>query len=629
MGTLPRLVARYAAILALCICTMPVLAQTPTDTATPEATDTPTPFGCTNPFIVTTSVDSVHGATLRRGLQCLQDVPSPTPAAIHFDLPGDPPDPIVLDPALGGLFTDRDGSLIDGLTQTGAAAANLLAGETHTLPVKIIGDVDTFGCLRILGADSTLRGIHIDCEDYPGIPVVAYGAGSVVEDCIVEGGNFGISGFNGGTVRRNIVRNVTIHGVGVFGGSGYVFQGNVIHDIGEDGFFVTEASDVLIGGTDAAHRNILTGNGFGTGSHSGARLGDNVTGAVIQGNYIGVDFEGTPDGNVFGIRVGSGATSLGTVVIEDNVISANTTHGILIDDVTLTSVAIENNLIGTNLAGENSAPHCNGHPQVNDQSGEATLDGNTLGDCDPTPTPTPEDTPTPAGPPLGCCVMPAECGPVSGLPDVTGGKCVDDSFVEEGWTEEHCGIVSNGACGVDPVRWIEGGTCATDCAAATATPTVTDTPEPTDTPTETPTDTPTHTPTATPTFTGTDTPTNTPTATPTQTPTNTPTSTPTQTPTSTPTDTPAHTPTATPTDTPTSTPTDTPTTTPTETPTSTETPAESPTNTDTPTETPATTPTYTATSTPTATATRTPKLPIRGALSLQETLTGTLTLEDQ
>ena len=146
---------------------------------------------------------------------------------------------------------------------------------------------------------------------------------------------------------------------------GIVIQGNLIGtDVtgtlpvgNNEGIFITDASNVQVGGVAAAARNIISGNGFAGINISNA----DATFNVIQGNYIGVDISGSkPLGNSdIGIDL-NGATSTqvgGTTPGAGNVISANGTYGIFDEansfppSTPVTSNVIEGNMIGVDSTG--------------------------------------------------------------------------------------------------------------------------------------------------------------------------------------------------------------------------------------------------------------------------------------
>jgi hypothetical protein len=107
---------------------------------------------------------------------------------------------------------------------------------------------------------------------------------------------------------------------------------------------------VTVGGTTAAARNIISGNGTGI-------VDDGSAEAVIEGNYIGTDVTGTMAvGNSTGIRtfntdspIGSDGTVGGTLPGAANVISGNTGQGLLMTGGSGT--VVEGNLIGTDASG--------------------------------------------------------------------------------------------------------------------------------------------------------------------------------------------------------------------------------------------------------------------------------------
>ena len=112
------------------------------------------------------------------------------------------------------------------------------------------------------------------------------------------------------------------------------------------------AQSNIIGGTTAALRNIISGNGA-----QGVLIGTTgTTGNVVEGNYVGLNPAGTaaiPNGFA-GVNFFSGAqgnTVGGTNAGAGNVISGNSFQGVAIQDAGTTSNFIQGNLIGLNAAG--------------------------------------------------------------------------------------------------------------------------------------------------------------------------------------------------------------------------------------------------------------------------------------
>src|SRR5262249_12055512 len=105
-------------------------------------------------------------------------------------------------------------------------------------------------------------------------------------------------------------------------------------------------SNLLIGGTTPADRNIISGNAYGIYGT------DPATGSQIEGNYIGTDVTGTRAiGNtVVGIHVG--CTVGGTAQGAGNVISGN--------NVGIYGGVIQGNLIGTDATGTRALGNATG-----------------------------------------------------------------------------------------------------------------------------------------------------------------------------------------------------------------------------------------------------------------------------
>ena len=121
---------------------------------------------------------------------------------------------------------------------------------------------------------------------------------------------------------------------------------------GTDGF--SDADDALIGGTNPAHRNIISAN---TGSGITPNVGQD--GWVVKGNYIGMAADGlTPMGNSEpnfgpgGMSIDNCADTVvgGSEPGAGNLISGNYNDGLIPDNVT--NLVIQGNMIGPNWKGE-------------------------------------------------------------------------------------------------------------------------------------------------------------------------------------------------------------------------------------------------------------------------------------
>lgn len=135
--------------------------------------------------------------------------------------------------------------------------------------------------------------------------------------------------------------------------TGIIDRGN-----GTTGISISSAgSGNQIGGTLSEHRNIIAGNGVGSGSAYGISISSSSTDAIIVGNYIGT----TPDGlsalpNDNGIQIQSSAYANmigGSTSGARNVISGNTLDGITLNGSFSDphSNTIKGNFIGVDRTG--------------------------------------------------------------------------------------------------------------------------------------------------------------------------------------------------------------------------------------------------------------------------------------
>ncbi|MGE5277969.1 MAG: CSLREA domain-containing protein, partial [Acidobacteriota bacterium] len=205
-----------------------------------------------------------------------------------------------------------DSVTIDGYTQTGASVNTLAAGTNAVLKIVLSGAGGAGDCL-VPGSHVTIRGL------------------------VINGCATGIKGF-GGTDDKVLGNFIGVNPAGtaaVANGVGIIFNG---------------ASNVVVGGTDPADRNLISGNSSGSGSAMQA-LG---TGYVIQGNLIGTDAAGTsaiPNSYSGGALTINASDVLigGTAPGAGNVISGNTGGGGI--STGGTNVTVQGNLIGTTASG--------------------------------------------------------------------------------------------------------------------------------------------------------------------------------------------------------------------------------------------------------------------------------------
>jgi hypothetical protein len=236
--------------------------------------------------------------------------------------------------------------------------------------VNITGDSNTIGGSNIADRNiisgSTSGGVLIDSLA-GGNMIHGNYIGTDVSGALDKGngGNgvfiSGDGNFVGGTIAGagNVISGNNVQGVSIgSGGASNRVEGNIIGldatgnaAIGNslEGVQISGAGATLnvVGGTDPAARNIISGN-----IQNGVSIaGVGTSGNTVQGNYIGTDITGTLDrgnGNN-GVSLGGsvGNTIGGTAAGAGNVISGNA-RGFLI---TGSSNFVQGNLIGTNAAG--------------------------------------------------------------------------------------------------------------------------------------------------------------------------------------------------------------------------------------------------------------------------------------
>ncbi len=140
-----------------------------------------------------------------------------------------------------------------------------------------------------------------------------------------------------------------------------------------------DALDNLIGGDVPGARNVISGNRL-----NGIVInGMGSTGNRIQGNYIGLDANGSsPLPNAVGIRLASGTVnnSVGAATADArNVISGNKGIGIEVDGIGTLGNVIQGNYIGLNALGSTAVPNATGI-QINVDAAN-TLIGGTAADA--------------------------------------------------------------------------------------------------------------------------------------------------------------------------------------------------------------------------------------------------------
>ena len=245
-----------------------------------------------------------------------------------------------------------------GINITGAP--NNIIGGTAPQARNIISGNAVEGIL-IVGSGSTgsiIRGnyIGVDVTGSAAIPNQFHGlAISNASGTVVGGVDAGAG---------NLISGNGVNGVGIFGVSSTqnVIEGNRIGTnaagtaaIGNalDGVGIVDGSANRVGGSTAAARNVVSGNGrVGVGIFNG-----NATNNIVSGNFIGTDVTGAAALPNLGIQSGisisnsPGNTIGGPAAGAGNVVSGNAVHAVTIFGASATGNIVQGNFIGTDASG--------------------------------------------------------------------------------------------------------------------------------------------------------------------------------------------------------------------------------------------------------------------------------------
>jgi CSLREA domain-containing protein len=299
--------------------------------------------------------------------------------------------------AYGSLIVTTTADTVDGNT-TSVAALIQTPGADGRISLReaieatnATGGLDTirFGIPPIPGVKTIVLGsalpaitspVTLDGTTQPGW-VNSPPYAPVIEVNAAAGGLYALdlqAGSSGSTIRGLCINRASVVAIRVYGSSNNVVAGNFVgtNPAGAApgpgnavGIVLGGASPIAtnnnrIGGTAAADRNVISGN-----TVDGIQIEGGTGGAAsnrVEGNYIGVDVNGTADlGNtsqgvaVFANGVGASSTNTlvgGTAAGAGNVISGNNGHGILIGSRT-TGTVVQGNKVGTNAAGTAAIPN--------------------------------------------------------------------------------------------------------------------------------------------------------------------------------------------------------------------------------------------------------------------------------
>jgi hypothetical protein len=269
-------------------------------------------------FTVTNTNDSGPGS-LRQAI--LDANATPGADTIAFNITGTGVRTISPLSSLPAL-TDDAGTTIDGYTQPNSAPNTLAVGDNAVLLIELSGvSAEQFSLgITLRSLSNSIRGLVIN-RFYRGISIQS--SQNSVAGCFL-GTDADGSSPRSNRIGIDLSMQVVIEGVGV-----------------------PPLANLIVGGTDPASRNVISGN-----LESGVS-GFNVADCLVEGNYIGTAKSGmAPLGNgsygvIFGfstmVTIGGGTAGAG------NLISGNVGSGIGLGPTS--HMLIQGNLIGTNATG--------------------------------------------------------------------------------------------------------------------------------------------------------------------------------------------------------------------------------------------------------------------------------------
>ncbi|HQR08445.1 MAG TPA: Ig-like domain-containing protein [Gemmatales bacterium] len=303
-------------------------------------------------FTVINTNDSGVGS-LRQAMLDAEAAPNVggVPDEIHFNIPGNGVHTIFPGPGVQSpLPTITEAVIIDGYTQSGASPNTLAVGDDAVLTIEINGSNMSAGAqLFIINGSngSTIRGLAITH-----VPFRSFSLGYFGQQA------------NNNTISGNFIGTDA---------EGTTFQAEPLDAIG-----ITTGSNNVIGGTAPADRNVIT---------SGRTMIDigQGTGNVIQGNYIGVNKDGTaplqPSAGTNAISINgqfSGGNTIGGVTPDAGNVILGTLTGIIVgifNGGTMPPNVVQGNFIGTNATG---TAGLGGGDGINIQSSSDTITDNLI-----------------------------------------------------------------------------------------------------------------------------------------------------------------------------------------------------------------------------------------------------------
>jgi titin len=291
---------------------------------------------------------------------------------IVFQVPGTGVHTIAV---LAALPTISHAVVIDATSQPGYAGKPLIELNGASAGSSSDG-------LRLPAGNSTIRGLAINRFGGAGIHVQLPGGTNFIQGNFIgtdptgtlslgngsaaQSGGLWIDSSSGNWIggpystNRNVISGNTGPGVYLLNCAGNTVQGNLIGTTvsgtaalgnSNNGISLYNAPANLAGGTSAAARNVISGNG-GSGVYLN---GSGATGNLVQGNYIGTDTSGSlamPNAGD-GVTVnGAPANTIGGASAgAGNLLSGNSQGGVSLNGAGAANNLVQGNYIGTDASG--------------------------------------------------------------------------------------------------------------------------------------------------------------------------------------------------------------------------------------------------------------------------------------
>lgn len=266
--------------------------------------------------------------------------------------------PLIVDATSQPGFISRPVIELNGRF-AGPGANGLLVRSSNCVIRGFVVNQFSADGIRLEGSNNVVQGNFLG-TDTGGNLAMGNGLGGVT---ISQGANNLIGGTNASA--RNLISGRNASGIFIIGVTARdnLVQGNFIgtditgaSDLGnvQNGVVISDAPFNLIGGTNLAAQNVISGN-----DQSGIYvLGATADGNMIQGNLIGTDVTGRValSNSADGVTIYGCSSNFigGTAPGAGNVIAANGQRGIYLWNAGANGNFIQGNLIGTDATGTNA-----------------------------------------------------------------------------------------------------------------------------------------------------------------------------------------------------------------------------------------------------------------------------------